>query len=60
MASASRQQIAATDDLDRIVSEIWDRVLDRGPAARASSILDLKVGVRRVHRLFSEITQATI
>jgi hypothetical protein len=59
MTSLPQHRTDANDDLDMIIADIWDRVLERGPAARTSSILELKVGVRRVHRLFSEITKAT-
>lgn len=50
---------AGTDNIDAVVLDIWDRVLERGPEARAASLLDLKAGVLRVHRLFSEIGDAT-
>ena len=47
------------DAIGDVVANLWDRILERGPAARGASILDLKVGVLRVHRLFAEIKQAT-
>jgi thioesterase domain-containing protein len=47
------------DDLVVVISRLWDDVLERGAAAREASILDLKVGVLRVHRLFEKIKQAT-
>jgi thioesterase domain-containing protein len=46
-------------DPDVVVSTLWDQVLERGPAARKASILELKVGLLRVHRLLSEIAKAT-
>ena len=50
---------AGADAIGDVVAKLWDQVLERGPAARGASILDLKVGVLRVHRLFEEIKQAT-
>ena len=44
---------------EAIVLDLWDRVLERGPSAREASILDLKVGLLRVHRLLAEIEKAT-
>ncbi len=49
----------AAGDLDAVVLDLWDRVLERGPAARKASIVDLKVGLLRVHRLLGEIARAT-
>jgi acetoacetyl-CoA synthetase len=61
-ATSSVQQPEAqrgSEPIDALVTEIWDRVLDRGPSAREASILDLKVGLLRVHRLLAEIGKAT-
>ncbi len=50
---------AGADAIGDVIAKLWDRVLERGPVARGASILDLKVGALRVHRLFEEIKQAT-
>jgi thioesterase domain-containing protein len=58
--SATQQVgLPASLDIEAIVMDIWERVLERGPAARHASILDLKVGLLRVHRLLAEIEKAT-
>ena len=49
----------ANSDLDAIVIDLWDRVLERGPEARKASILDLKVGLLRAHRLLAAIANET-
>ncbi|WP_374307580.1 thioesterase domain-containing protein [Methylocella sp.] len=49
----------AQDDAEALVGRLWDRILERGPQAREASLLDLKLGVRRVHRLFEAIAQET-
>jgi acetoacetyl-CoA synthetase len=54
-----RPPSAGPDDLAAVVAGLWDTVLERGPAARDASLLDLKAGVLRVHRLFAEIEKAT-
>ena len=58
-ATLPEQQPAGADNLEDVVSGLWDRILERGAAARGASILDLKVGVLRVHRLFAEIEKVT-
>jgi acetoacetyl-CoA synthetase len=58
-ATLPGQQPAGADNLEDVVSGLWDRILERGAAARGASILDLKVGVLRVHRLFAEIEKVT-
>ncbi len=49
----------ASCDIEAIVLDLWDRVQQRVPEARKASVLDLKVGLLRVHRLLTEIAQAT-
>lgn len=49
----------ANSDLEAIVVDLWDRVLERGPEARKASILDLKVGLLRAHRLLAAIANET-
>lgn len=64
--AANRQQTIVSPTLsaerarlEALVVDVWDRVLERGPAARTASILDLKVGVLRIHRLLRELAKAT-
>lgn len=49
----------AQDDAEALVGRLWDRILERGPQGREASLLDLKLGVRRVHKLFEAIAQET-
>ncbi|WP_395665043.1 thioesterase domain-containing protein [Methylocella sp.] len=47
------------DDPEELIGKLWDEILERGPQARAASLLDLKLGVQRIHRLFGAITELT-
>ncbi|SFK74623.1 thioesterase domain-containing protein [Methylocapsa palsarum] len=59
MCAGVNQSAKNSGDVEAIVTDLWDRVLERGRAAHEASILDLKVGMLRVYRLLSEIGKAT-
>lgn len=59
LASDSSGVEKEPDPIEALIGDLWDRILERGPQARAASLIDLKVGVTRARRLLTAISEAT-
>jgi thioesterase domain-containing protein len=52
-------ELTAGDGLEATLGRLWEEILERGPARPDSRLTEMRLGVRRVHRLLFEIAQAT-
>jgi acetoacetyl-CoA synthetase len=46
-------------DLEETIGRLWESILERGPARLDAQILEMRLGVRRIHRFLMEIGRLT-